>query len=94
MKKTLSIIGAIILIASLTGLRLYKKQQKAQIKEAKETIQREQAEKILYQQKEAKIAKYKEEEKRRNDSIAQLQQNKLKEGLQILKEAKENLKNE
>jgi len=94
MKKTILIIGAIILIASLTGLRLYKKHQKAQIKEEQKTIQREQVEKILYQQKEAKIAKYKEEEKRRNDSIANAQKATFNEGMEMLKQAKENLKNE
>lgn len=94
MKKATTIIGAILLIASLTGLRLYKKHQKAQVKEAQETLQREQLNEMLYQQKEAKIAKYKEEEKRINDSIAQSQQNKLNEGLQMLREAKEKINKE
>ena len=94
MKKTLTIIGAIILIASLTGLRLYKKHQKTQIIKVQDALQKEQVEKIIYQQKEAKIAKYKDEEKRRNDSIAKLRQDKLKKGLQMLKEAKENLREE
>ena len=92
MKKKAIIIG-ILTVLGLTSLRLYKKHQKTEIEAQKQEDLRKQGELILQQQKEAKIAKYKAEEKRINDSIAQVQSNKLSEGLQMLKKAKENLKN-
>lgn len=93
MKKTLTITIGILLIAGLTGLRLYKKHQKAEIRAEQETFEREAAKKILQQQKEAELAKFEEEQKRRNDSIANAQQLKMNEGLYMLKDAMENLEN-
>ena len=92
MKKK-SVIISILVIVGLTSLRLYKKYQKAEIEAQKQEELRKQGELIIQQQKEAKMAEYKAEEKRINDSIAKAQSNKLSEGLQMLKEAKENLKN-
>lgn len=94
MKKTGSILLGIILIAFLTGITLYKKHQKTQIKAEQEATQREQAEKIVYQQKEAKIAKYKEEQQKRSDSINQAQKAEFNEGMELLKQAKEKINKE
>lgn len=91
MKKNAIIIG-ILTVLGLTGLKLYKKHQKAEIEAQKQEELRRQGELILQQQKEAEIAKYKAEEKRINDSIAKATSDKLNEGLQMLQEARENLK--
>lgn len=91
MKKKVIIISSILLILSLTGLKLYKKYQKAEIKAQQQEELRKQGERILQYQKEARITKYKEEEKRIKDSIANVKTEKLNKGLQMLKEARENL---
>lgn len=92
MKKTTIILLAILLIGTLTGFKLYNKYQKTELKAKQAELDRKNGEKILQKEKEAKIAKMKEIESRRNDSIATITTKKMNEGLQMLKEARENLK--
>ena len=94
MKKAKYIIGSILLIAGLTGLKLYKKYHKSQINAKQELTRQEQADKIFEMQKERETAKYEEERQKRLDSINKARKAKMDEGLELLKQAKDKINKE
>jgi len=85
MKKTLAIIGTIILFAVVVGGRLYKKYQRRQIEETQRVEQRQAMQKA--QRERARVADSLAhlEQRRINDSIGQARVDKTKAGLEKLR---------
>ncbi|MFT4683988.1 MAG: hypothetical protein ACI863_000588 [Flavobacteriales bacterium] len=94
MKNAKYIIGSILLIAGLTGIKLYKKHQRSQINAKQELIRQEQADRIFKLQKEKEVAKFEEEQQKRLDSINKVRKAKMDEGLELLKQAQEKINKE
>ncbi|PCE66020.1 hypothetical protein [Sediminicola luteus] len=85
MKKTLAIIGTLILFAVVVGGRLYKKYQRKQIQDTQRIEQRQAMQKA--QQERARIADSlaQLEQRRINDSMGQARVDQTKAGLEKLR---------
>lgn len=85
------IISGILLLLAATSIILYRKYQKAEAKAQQELLGAEANERYLQDLRNKEIAEQKTEVKRISDSIVQKQNDEMRNGLQILKEASESL---